>query len=72
MQSIPDDARTALARVPVAEKVARDTEHVISALQDAGYYTEEIGAAADNGTIVNLLRDGEYLLTLTITKTPGY
>jgi hypothetical protein len=36
-----------------------------------GYLTEEIAALA-TGTIVNVTRaDGEYLYTLTISRTPG-
>lgn len=55
-----------------ADRTARETEHLLSALHDAGYRTEDIGTTVDDGLITNVLRDNEYLLTLTITRTPGY
>lgn len=48
------------------------TEELLALLSDQGYQIEEIGTAADDGTIVNLHRDGRYALTLTVTRTPGY
>lgn len=34
---------------------------------DEAYTTEEVGQG-----IYNVMRDGEYLATVTITRTPGY
>jgi len=48
------------------------TEELLAQLSDLGYQIEEIGSAADDGSIVNLHRDGQYVLTLTVTRTPGY
>jgi hypothetical protein len=49
-----------------------EADNLLLALRGYGYEVEPVGDAADDGTIVNLLREGEYLLTLTITRTPGY
>jgi hypothetical protein len=48
---------------------AQDLSQLLADQRD--WHTEEI-AALDTGTIVNVTRaDGEYLYTLTISRTPG-
>lgn len=51
---------------------ATETTDLVEILQDHGLSVEEIGQAADDGIIVNVSREGKYLYTLTISRTPGY
>lgn len=49
-----------------------ETTDLVEILQAQGLYTEEVGPASDGGTIINVLREGKYLYTITITRTPGH
>jgi hypothetical protein len=55
------------------QRVAYHQEELAALLADRrGFLTEEVAALA-TGTIMNVTRaDGEYLYTLTISRTPGY
>ncbi len=59
---------------PDEHKVAYHLGGLIQILSDnSGYTAEEVGSAAGGGEIVNIYdADGEYLYTLTISRTAGH
>lgn len=63
-----DDPSTGIAR----ERGALSPEdRLLALLAHKGLRTEEVGDY-ETGRIVNISADGEYLYTLTISRTPGY
>jgi hypothetical protein len=52
--------------------VISEVENILQTLQDTGYYTEEVQQNGDGTGIFNISRDGDYMVTMTLTRTPGY
>lgn len=52
--------------------IETETAYLVRLLQDDGYHIEDIGGGSDGSSIINVLRDGGYALTLTISRTPGH
>jgi len=49
-----------------------EVDDLLEALREQGYSTEDVGSGVGDSAIVNILRDGDYVLTLTLSRTPGY